>query len=59
MLGLLEAPMLAFTLAPERTPQAISRLKIWAGANGRRYAVRGSAVIGCALVIKGIIGLVS
>ena len=59
MLALLEVPIIAFTVAPERTPQAISRLQAWGGAHGRRYAIRGFAAVGCALVIKGVIGLIA
>jgi Sap, sulfolipid-1-addressing protein len=57
MLILLEAPMIAFVVAPDWTPRTIDRTKAWAARSGRRVAVRGLLVIGVALVIKGIIGL--
>ena len=58
MLLLLELPMIAFALAPERTPAAIDRAKAWAGIHGRVYAERGFTVIGVLLIIKGAFGLV-
>lgn len=57
MLILLEGPLLAFAIAPDRTPLAIERAKAWGATNARTYGVRGFAVIGGLLVIKGIIGL--
>src|SRR3954471_15153956 len=57
MLILLEGPMIAFALAPEWAMGAIDRAKAWVGTHGRRYAVRGLALVGAALVIKGIVGL--
>jgi Sap, sulfolipid-1-addressing protein len=57
MLILLEGPMIAFVVAPDWTPSAIDRAKAWARTRGRQFAVRGLAVIGGALAVKGIIGL--
>lgn len=57
MLALLELPMIAFTIAPERTPAAIKSAKDWAGIHGRVYAERGLTVIGILLVIKGFVEL--
>jgi Sap-like sulfolipid-1-addressing protein len=57
MLILLEGPLVAFAVAPDWAGTAIERVKAWAGAHARQYAVRGLAVIGAALVIKGIVGL--
>jgi Sap, sulfolipid-1-addressing protein len=57
MLIVLEGPMIAFALAPDRTPAAIDRAKRWAGRHGRQLAVRGLAGIGVALTVKGIVGL--
>jgi hypothetical protein len=59
MLLLLEGPLLAFALAPDWTPVAIERSKAWAGKHATEYAIRGLTVIGGALMIKGIIGLLS
>jgi hypothetical protein len=58
MLLLLEIPLIAFAVAPERTPAAIAQAKAWAGVHGRTYAVHGLEVIGTLLVIKGIVGLI-
>jgi hypothetical protein len=55
MLILLEGPLVAFTVAPERTPVAIERAKQWARGHGRKYAARGLTVIGALLVVKGVI----
>ena len=57
MLILLEAPLLAFTFAPERATETIDRAKGWAAAHARRYVTWGLALAGGALVIKGLVGL--
>ena len=57
MLILLEAPLLAFAIAPEATPKAVDRAKAWAVARWRTVAVVGLCVIGGTLVVKGVIGL--
>jgi len=57
MLILLEAPLIAFAVAPAWTPSAIDQAKMWAARRGRQVAVRGLAIVGAALVVKGIIGL--
>ena len=54
---LLEGPILAFTIAPERTPAAIENAKDWVRAHGRVYGARGLAFIGFALVVKALIEL--
>ncbi len=59
MLALLEVPLLGYTVAPDWTPGAVDRAKAWVGRNGHKAAVIGLTVIGVALVIKGIVGLVS
>jgi len=59
MLILLELPLLSYTIAPDWTPGAVERAKAWASRNGKRAAVIALTVLGAALVIKGIIGLVS
>jgi hypothetical protein len=58
MLWLLEVPLASFLVAPDWTPRAIQRAKLWVSRNAHLFAVRGSAAIGALLVIKGIIGLV-
>jgi hypothetical protein len=59
MLILLELPLLGYTFAPDWTPGAVERAKAWAGRNGHKAAVIALAVLGGALVVKGIAELVS
>jgi hypothetical protein len=59
MLWLLEVPLASFLVAPEWTPRAIDRVKVWVSRHAHMFAVRGTAVVGVLLVIKGIVGLVS
>jgi Sap, sulfolipid-1-addressing protein len=59
MLWLLEVPLASFVVAPDWTPQAITRAKAWVNRHAHLFAVRGSAIIGTLLVIKGIVGLVT
>jgi hypothetical protein len=57
MLLLLEVPILAFTIALDRTPAAIEDAKNWARAHGRVYGARGLALIGLLLMLKALIEL--
>jgi hypothetical protein len=57
MLILLELPMIAFAVDPEKATRGIERAKAWARARARDYAVRGLAVIGGLLILKGILGI--
>jgi Sap, sulfolipid-1-addressing protein len=57
MLWLLEVPLLCFLVAPDWTPGAVDRAKSWVSRHALVVAVRGLAIIGALLVIKGIIGL--
>ena len=59
MLALLEIPLLGFVFAPDWTPGAVERTKAYVSRNGRRAAVIVLAVLGAALVIKGIVGLLT
>jgi hypothetical protein len=59
MLILLELPLLSYTLAPDWTPGAVERAKAWVARNGHQAAVVALNAIGAALIIKGIVGLVS
>ena len=52
---LLEIPMIAFKVAPERTPVAIEQAKEWARVHGRRTAALALVILGVLLTIKGII----
>jgi Sap, sulfolipid-1-addressing protein len=57
MLILLEGPLLAFTLFPDRAETAIERAKAWVASHGRDWAGRGLLLVGALLVVKGIVGL--
>jgi hypothetical protein len=57
MLWLLEVPLASFLVAPEWTPRAIERTKLWVSRHAHVFAVRGFAALGALLIIKGIIGL--
>ena len=59
MMWLLEVPLIAFLVAPEKTPQAIERAKAWVSRHAHMFAVRGFAVVGALLVIKGLVGLLT
>ncbi len=59
MMWLLEVPLACFAVAPDWTPQAIERAKAWVGRHARMFAIRGFAIIGVLLIIKGIVGLVT
>jgi hypothetical protein len=58
MLILLELPLLSYVVAPDWTPGAVDRAKAWVARNGHRAAVIALSVIGGALIIKGMVGLV-
>ena len=57
MLLLLELPLLAYTLAPDWTPDAVNRFKAWFNSNARVLGFRAALVIGALLVVKGVIEL--
>jgi hypothetical protein len=57
MLILLEAPLIAFTVAPEWTPAAIDRFKAWFDRHSRRIGFRLALVIGLLLIVKGVVEL--
>jgi hypothetical protein len=59
MLILLELPLLGYAFAPDWTPGAVERAKAWADRNGHKAAAIALTVLGGALVVKGIAGLVS
>jgi hypothetical protein len=59
MLWLLEVPLASFVVAPQWTPDAVRRAKVWVSRHAHVFAVRGSAAVGALLVIKGIVGLVT
>src|SRR6476646_2343419 len=57
MLALIEAPLIADTVAPEWTPQAVDRAKSWFAARAHRIAVGGTAALGSLFLIRGVITL--
>ncbi len=57
MLMLLELPLLAFTFAPDWTPDAVDRFKAWFNRHSKILAFRGALVIGALLIVKGTIEL--
>ena len=56
---LIEIPMLAFKIWPTQTPAAIDSAKAWVSSHGRTYGVWGLAILGVALAIISVIGLLS
>ena len=54
---LLEAPLIAYAIAPEQTPANIDRAKAWARTHWRKYAIRGLTLIAAALIVRGITAL--
>ena len=58
-LALLEVPLIGYAVAPEWTPAVVERFKAWLGIHGRRALAIGALVIGVALILRGIIGLVA
>jgi hypothetical protein len=59
MLVLLEAPLIAFAVAPEWTPTAIDRFRGWLSRNGARAIVIALTAIGAALILRGILEIVA
>jgi hypothetical protein len=57
MLWLLEVPLVAFLVAPDWTPTAVERSKLWVGRHALMFAVRGLGAVGVLLIIKGVLGL--
>ncbi|MFL5859358.1 MAG: GAP family protein, partial [Solirubrobacteraceae bacterium] len=58
MLWLLEVPLASFVVAPDWTPRAIERSKLWVSRHAHMFAIRGFTAVGALLIIKGVIGLV-
>ena len=56
---LIELPMLAFMISPDRTMSAIGTAKTWASRRGREYGVWGLSIVAGLLIIIGLIGLLS
>jgi len=56
---LLEIPMLAFRIWPEKTPAAIDRAKAWVSQHWREYAVWALGLLGVAVAIPSVVALLS
>lgn len=57
MLMLLEIPMLAYTFAPDWTPQALERFKAKLRERGRIWAVRAALLFGGLMILRGVLTL--
>ena len=57
MMWLLEVPLVSFIVAPDWTPRAVERAKLWVHRHAHVFAVSGFAGIGLLLIIKGLVGL--
>ena len=58
MLMLLELPLIGYVVAPAWTRHAVEGLKDWIARNGARTAVIAAAVLGVALIARGVVALV-
>lgn len=54
-LTLIEIPLLGYAFAPEQTKDRVTRFRSWLARNGRRVAIRGAAVLGGLLILRGIL----
>lgn len=59
MLGLLELPLLGFLVAPDWTQGRVTAARALISRRGRQIAIVGLRVIGIALVLKGVVGLIT
>ncbi len=57
MLALLQAPLIGYAVAPERTQRVVARLRLALDRHGGRILYIGAAVMGRALVARGLIEL--
>jgi len=57
MLMLLELPLLAYTFAPDWTPDAVARFKAWFNRNSKKLAFRLAGGVGILLIVRGGIEL--
>jgi len=57
MMWLLEVPLASFVVAPDWTPRAVQRARLWVSRHIHAFAVKGFAGIGLLLIIKGLVGL--
>ena len=57
MLALLELPLIGYAIAPDWTPAAVQRFRDALNRHGGRILMIGAAVLGTALVVRGLAGL--
>jgi hypothetical protein len=55
--ALVEIPLLAYLLAPEPTARAVTALHDWIKSRPRRDVAIALAVIGCAFLVAGALGI--
>ena len=55
MFTFVEAPLLAYHFAPERTTATMNDVNAWLGRNGRRLGAAVLAVIGVYLIVRGLL----
>jgi len=55
MLMLIELPLIGYAVAPDWTPKAVTNFKEGLSRRGRGWAVRGAAIIGILLIVRGVI----
>lgn len=54
-LTFIELPLLGYAFAPEQTQDRIARFRAWLSRNGRRVAIRVTAVLGGLLILRGVL----
>jgi len=59
MLMLIELPLLGYAVAPDWTPKAVAGFREGLNRHGRSWGVRGAAIIGILLIVRGIITLIA
>ena len=57
MLVLLEAPIIGYLVAPDRTAGAVEAFKDWLARRGRHFATYVMAVLGGLLILRGVLEL--
>ncbi len=55
MLMLLEIPLLAYSLAPETTPEKVEGFKAWLRRDGRLMGIRVATVFGVLMIVHGVL----
>jgi hypothetical protein len=59
MLSLLELPLLGFLIAPDWTQRKVAAARALISRRGRQLGIAGLHLIGAALVLKGLVGLIA